>query len=128
MPSSKILDHLPALCNQVRRIAIEAGDLTLNYFDESGYAGADAKADGSPVTLADKKAEEFIEKAIGNITPEILLVGEEAVSEGRRSDLSGAEYFWLVDPLDGTKEFINKSDDFTVNIALIHNKKQSLVL
>ena len=123
---SKILQHLPALCNQVRRVAIEAGELTLDYFDEAGYQGADAKADGSPVTLADQKAEELIEKALKDITPEILIVGEEAASDGYRPDLSKEEYFWLVDPLDGTKEFISGSGDYTVNIALIQNNEPIL--
>lgn len=112
--------------NQVRRVAVEAGNLTLDYFDESGYRGADAKADGSPVTLADQKAEELIEKALKDITPDVLIVGEEAASEGYRPDLSDQEYFWLVDPLDGTKEFISGSGDYTVNIALVQNKKPVL--
>lgn len=123
---SKILQHLPALCNQVRRIAIEAGNLTLDYFDESGFEGAGSKDDGSPVTLADQKAEELIEKALKEITPDVLIVGEEAASDGYRPDLSNEEYFWLVDPLDGTKEFISGSGDYTVNIALIQNKKPVL--
>lgn len=120
---SKILQHLPALLNQVRRIAVDAGNLTLDYFDESGFYEADAKADGSPVTVADQLAEELITKALKAITPDVLIVGEEAASEGYRPDLSDQEYFWLVDPLDGTKEFISGSGDYTINIALIHNKK-----
>ena len=120
MPSTKLLSHPPALCNIVRRIAIEAGEITLEYFDEAGFEGANAKADGSPVTLADQKAEELIEKALKETLPDIPVVGEEAVAEGCCPDLCGAEYFWLVDPLDGTKEFISGSGDYTVNIALIH--------
>lgn len=104
----------------VRRIALEAGELTLEYFDEGGYQGAETKGDGSPVTLADQKAEELIETALKKLTPEILIVGEEAAAAGYRPDLSNEEYFWLVDPLDGTKEFISGSGDYTVNIALIH--------
>ena len=123
---SKILQHLPALCQQVRRVAIEAGNLTLDYFDESGFYGADAKADGSPVTVADQKAEELITKALKDMTPDVLIVGEEAASEGYRPDLSTQEYFWLVDPLDGTKEFISGSGDYTVNIALIKDHKPVL--
>ena len=123
---SKILQHLPALCNQIRRVAVEAGNLTLDYFDESGFQGADAKDDGSPVTIADQKAEELITKALKEITPDVLIVGEEAASDGYRPDLNDQEYFWLVDPLDGTKEFISGSGDYTVNIALIHNKKPVL--
>jgi len=122
-PPHKILKYLPALCQQIRRVALEAGELTLNYFDESGYQGADLKGDGSPVTLADQKAEALIEKALKDITPDVLVVGEEAASSGYRPDLLSHDYFWLVDPLDGTKEFISGSGDYTVNIALIHKNK-----
>lgn len=123
---SKILQHLPALCNQIRRVAIEAGELTLDYFDESGYRGVDAKDDGSPVTLADQKAEELIEKALKEITPDVEIVGEEAAEAGHRPVTENLEYFWLVDPLDGTKEFISGSGDYTVNIGLIHHGKPVL--
>lgn len=121
MPSDKLLHHPEALCNRVRRIALEAGALTLEHFDESGYKGADAKADGSPVTIADREAEALIENALKDIFPDIPIVGEEAVAGGYRPDLSAQEYFWLVDPLDGTKEFISGSGEYTVNIALIKN-------
>jgi 3'(2'), 5'-bisphosphate nucleotidase len=123
---SKILQHLPALCNQIRRVAIDAGNLTLDYFDESGFDDAQKKDDGSPVTLADQKAEELIEKALKDITPEVIIVGEEAAADGYRPDLMAEEYFWLVDPLDGTKEFISGSGDYTVNIALVRNKQPVL--
>ncbi len=126
LSAPKIFEHLPALCNQIRRIAIEAGDLTLDYFDESGYQGADIKADGSPLTQADTAAEAIITKALKTIAPDILVVGEEAVAEGYRPDLTGHEYFWLVDPLDGTKEFVSGSGDYTVNIALIKNHEPVL--
>lgn len=76
------------------------------------------KADQSPVTEADRRGEEIIEAALKNIAPDIPIVGEEAKSEGYCPDISGG-VFWLVDPLDGTKEFIKKGSDFTVNIGLI---------
>ncbi len=119
--NAKILKHPEALCNMVRRIALDAGELTLKYFDECGYHGADIKGDGSPVTKADREAEVLIEKALKEITPDVPMVGEEGFSEGRIPDLSGQEYFWLVDPVDGTKEFISGSGDYTVNIGLIKN-------
>lgn len=118
---SKLLQHPAALCNTVRRIAIEAGEITLKHFDDAGFTEVDAKSDGSPVTIADRETEAFIEKALADITPDVPMIGEEAVSEGRIPDLSVAEYFWLVDALDGTKEFISGSGDYTVNIALIRN-------
>ncbi len=124
--SSKLLLHRAALCNSIRRIALEAGQITLDYFDESGYEGADAKADGSPVTLADQEAEKLINKKLEEMLPGIPMIGEEASAAGHRPDLSGQEYFWLVDPLDGTKEFISGKGDYTVNIALIHKREPVL--
>lgn len=80
------------------------------------------KADQSPVTEADRRGEEVIEAALKDLTPDIPIVGEEAKSEGKCPDISGGT-FWLVDPLDGTKEFIKKGTDFTVNIGLIKDGK-----
>lgn len=117
---SKLLDHPEALCNMIRRLAVEAGNVTLEHFDDAGYQGADIKGDGSPVTLADQAAEAVIEKALKDITPAVPMVGEEAASEGRIPDLSNTDYYWMVDPLDGTKEFISGSGDYTVNIALMY--------
>jgi 3'(2'), 5'-bisphosphate nucleotidase len=119
--TSKLLQNLPALCNMVRRIALEAGHVTLEYFDEAGYRGADVKGDGSPVTEADRAAEAVIEKALAEAIPGVPVVGEEAFAAGKVPGLSAASHFWLVDPVDGTKEFISGSGDYTVNIALIHD-------
>jgi len=80
------------------------------------------KADASPVTEADRQGEEVIQAALEKLAPEIPMVGEEAKSEGKCPDISGGT-FWLVDPLDGTKEFIKKGQDFTVNIGLIKDGK-----
>jgi 3'(2'), 5'-bisphosphate nucleotidase len=121
MTKSKLLDNPLALCNIMRRIALEAGEITLKYFDEAGYHGADEKADGSPVTLADSEAEILIRAHLLDTLPDIIFVGEEMAAAGERPDLSAQEYFWMVDPLDGTKEFISGSGDYTVNIALIKN-------
>lgn len=119
--TEKLLQHPAALCNMVRRLAMAAGDHALQYYDESGCAAeAEAKADGSPVTLADREAEAIILDGLAGITPGIKVVGEEAVAAGIIPDLTTAEWFWLVDPIDGTREFIHGSPDFTVNIALIH--------
>lgn len=121
MSSHKLLENPQALCNIVRRIAITAGEITLEYFDDvMGYQGADMKADGSPLTIADEKAEEHIIKELKAILPDVPLVGEESTAQGRVPDIEGEDFFWLVDPLDGTKEFISGSGDYTVNIALIY--------
>lgn len=104
----------------VRRAALEAGDITLKYFDFGEAMQTQTKADGSPVTNADREAEEFIHKALSGITPEIPVVGEESVGNGHVPSLATAEYFWLVDAIDGTRQFISGDPQYTVNIALIH--------
>lgn len=78
----------------------------------------DTKADRSPVTAADLAAEEIIEAELTKLAPDIPLVAEEAASQGRLPDVSKGR-FWLVDPLDGTREFLSRNDEFTVNIALV---------
>lgn len=105
----------------VRRIALGAGDITLDYFEDAGLE-QNEKSDGSPVTLADNEAEEFITAELIKLLPDIPIIGEESFAQGKTKDIRNAEYFWLVDALDGTKEFISGGTDFTVNIALIHNK------
>ena len=81
----------------------------------------EAKSDGSPVTLADREAETLIQIKLEDITPGIPIVGEEAASLGKApKDFDRDGYFWIVDPLDGTKEFIGGGGDYTVNIALVN--------
>lgn len=82
------------------------------------------KSDASPVTEADEKAEAVILPHLARLTPDILVVSEEEASAGRIPNVAGR--FWLVDPLDGTKEFINRNGEFTVNIALIDNYRPVL--
>ena len=80
------------------------------------------KDDNSPVTAADKKANTIITEGLKEINPEIPILSEE----GRDipfSERSNWETFWLVDPLDGTKEFIKKNNEFTVNIALLEENQ-----
>tara|TARA_B100001939_G_scaffold347695_1_gene370146 strand:+ start:837 stop:1634 length:798 start_codon:yes stop_codon:yes gene_type:complete len=79
------------------------------------------KDDTSPVTAADEAAEEMILRDLATLTPQIPVVAEERVAAGHIPEVK--DMFWLVDPLDGTKEFIRKGGDFTVNIALIQNRQ-----
>jgi 3'(2'), 5'-bisphosphate nucleotidase len=77
------------------------------------------KADASPVTEADERAEQLITPALKRLAPDVPVVAEEAVSRGEIPVVGPR--FWLVDPLDGTKEFVSRNGEFTVNIALIEN-------
>ena len=118
----KLLKSPEALCNMIRRIAMDAGEITLKYFDGMADMQVDQKNDDSPVTLADREAETFIQMSLGELTPTIPMIGEEGVALNKAPEIAeDQEYFWLVDPLDGTKEFIKGTEEFTVNIALIKN-------
>ncbi len=116
--TSKILQHLPALCNQIKRLAVEAGEATLEFYDESGAGEFTEKLDKSPVTKADHAAHKIIMEGLAAITPEVPVISEESDAHPEITDV---EYFWCVDPLDGTRGFIQGNPDYTVNIALIKN-------
>lgn len=105
-----------ALLPKVIKIAQEAGRATLPFYGPK--LDAARKADGSPVTAADHAAEAVILPALAALTPDVPIVSEEAFAQGRSPDI-GTGRFWLVDPLDGTKEFLKRNGEFTVNIALI---------
>ena len=121
--SEKLLSSPEAMMNILRRIAVAAGEITLEYFEDCGFDEAECKADGSPVTIADKEAEKHIEAELSKLMPNVPIIGEEAFSEGSSPDITDARYFFLVDALDGTKSFIAGEDSYTVNIALIRDGK-----
>ena len=79
------------------------------------------KADRSPVTDADQAAESLIIESLSKLFPEIPVIAEEALAAGIIPDVENC--FFLVDPLDGTKEFLKKNGEFTVNIALVYAKQ-----
>ena len=103
---------IDAICDLARR----AGDVILEIYDSDFEVRR--KDDSSPVTEADEAAERVILPELRALTPGIPIIAEEEAAAGRFDTLSG-DYFWLVDPLDGTKEFVSRNDEFTVNIALI---------
>jgi 3'(2'), 5'-bisphosphate nucleotidase len=111
-------DDREALIAALRPIATRAGEAILTFYTDDMEVRR--KDDNSPVTDADQAAEDLILAALRQITPGIPIVAEEAMSAGDQPDVSGGR-FWLVDPLDGTKEFITRNGEFTVNIALIEN-------
>lgn len=98
-------------------LALDAGAAIAEIYAQ----GCDAleKADGSPVTEADQRAEAIIEAGLRSGAPGIPILAEEAASDGQIPELG--ERFFCVDPLDGTKEFLTRNGEFTVNIALIDN-------
>ncbi|THH34877.1 3'(2'),5'-bisphosphate nucleotidase CysQ [Aliishimia ponticola] len=100
----------------MRRLALEAGDEIMKFYQQDDL-GVETKDDSSPVTAADKAADKIISDGLRAAFPDVMLVTEEQADS---HSLSG-DTFLIVDPLDGTKEFIHKRGDFTVNIALVEN-------
>lgn len=105
------LPDLDALAQIVRK----AGAIVMTIYN-SGF-DVRSKADATPVTEADERAEAFIVPALRALAPGVPVVAEEMAARGQ-ADAIGRR-FWLVDPLDGTREFVNRNGEFTVNIALI---------
>ena len=116
---------LPAdteLAEALLPVAIRAGEAILSV--RRAGAHVEWKADSSPVTEADRAAEAVIAAALAELAPAVPVIAEEAAYEGRVPE-TGSEFF-LVDPLDGTKEFVRGGNDFTVNIGLIRASAPAL--
>jgi 3'(2'), 5'-bisphosphate nucleotidase len=112
-----------AFLSEARTIAHEAGQVILRFYNAG--VSVSNKADGSPVTDADRAAEAVILPALRHYTPGVPVVAEEDCAVNGYPEITG-RYFWLVDPLDGTKEFLNRNGEFTVNIALIDGDRPVL--
>jgi 3'(2'), 5'-bisphosphate nucleotidase len=102
-------------------IATAAGDKILEVYASDDFS-VEAKADDSPLTKADLASHEHIATSLKILTPDIPVLSEESQNVTYR-ERSKWSRFWLVDPLDGTKEFIKRNGEFTVNIALVENGK-----
>ncbi|MEE9329503.1 MAG: 3'(2'),5'-bisphosphate nucleotidase CysQ [Parvularculaceae bacterium] len=110
--------YLPTLINIALAAGAKISEIYATDFD------CETKEDGSSVTQADKLGEEIILRGLKELAPDIPVLAEEAACAGNIPDLG--ETFFLVDPLDGTREFVNRTGEFTVNIALIHQTKPVL--
>lgn len=109
---------MKSLVAELELIACDAGRLIAEI--RAGGIDVTQKGDGSPVTIADARAEELILERLAKSYPDVRVVAEELASnEGMPEGVTGN--FFLVDPLDGTKEFIKGTPDYTVNIALIED-------
>lgn len=108
------------LLNAVNEIAIAAGSEILDVYNSEQAIEVSTKQDNSPLTDADRRAHLLIVDRLSSLTPNIPLLSEESDAIDYSLRKSWQRY-WLIDPLDGTKEFINRNGEFTVNIALIEN-------
>jgi 3'(2'), 5'-bisphosphate nucleotidase len=111
--------EVAALAEALLPVALAAARVQLGHF-RRGVA-VERKPDRSPVTVADRESEEVILEGLARIAPGVAVVAEEQRAAGKVPALSGS--FFLVDPLDGTKGFIAGRPEFTINIALVANKR-----
>ena len=121
MPMTKDLSHL---LPQDIEIARSAGQMILEIYEKKQYE-AYTKSDETPVTSADIAAHKFITERLSDLTPDIPVLSEEDadISLEQRAQW---ERYWLVDPLDGTQEFIARSGDFATIIALVDNNRPTM--
>lgn len=105
-------------------IAVKAGETIMDIYHSADF-GVEMKSDNSPLTLADRASHDIIVEGLKKEFPDIPILSEEG-RDIPYEERKNWEKFWLVDPLDGTKEFIKKNDEFTVNIALIENNEAVL--
>ncbi|MGE5385972.1 MAG: 3'(2'),5'-bisphosphate nucleotidase CysQ [Betaproteobacteria bacterium] len=115
MTDPNFANLLPSL----KAIAREAGRAILDCYERSDCA-SDTKADGTPVTAADHAAEAIILPALHRLAPEIPAISEERHAAGGSPELRHGT-FWLIDPLDGTRSYVERTGEFTVNIGLIRD-------
>lgn len=113
-----------ALLGGMAKIAREAGAAILKVYQSADFE-VQSKADDSPLTAADLAAHQLILAGLKSLAPEIPVLSEESEGISFEERSSWGKYF-LVDPLDGTKEFINRNGEFTVNIALIEQHRPTL--
>jgi len=107
------------MIDKIIEIARKASDEILKVYDKADL-GLEYKADNSPLTEADKKSHDVIVRELTRFMPEVPVISEES-TVASYEERSTWDEFWLVDPLDGTKEFIKRNGEFTVNIGLIKN-------
>lgn len=110
--------HAPAFMHAMCQMALDAGAVIMTHY-KNGVA-EEKKADKSPVTQADRDAEILLEKALDELVPHVQVIGEEAHEAAAPTSLD--DIFFLLDPLDGTRDFVARKDNFTVNIGLVSNR------
>jgi 3'(2'), 5'-bisphosphate nucleotidase len=118
------MGRLPELVCQVCDLATQAGERIMRFY-QNGATAVTFKSDASPLTAADEASHEFLVKSLPTLLPGAPVISEES-DEATDCSIDHSNSFWLVDPLDGTKEFVKKTNEFTVNIALMENRSPVL--
>ncbi len=113
------------LLAQVRQAVAEAGSAILEIYADPARFETEFKADDSPLTAADTAANEILVDALKSLTPDIPVLSEES-AQAPWAIRQNWDRCWVVDPLDGTREFLKRNDEFTVNVALVEGHRPVL--
>jgi len=117
------MERLINLATQVCELTRQAGEKIMHFYQAGG--AVTLKKDASPLTAADTASHNFLVESLRALAPKIPVISEE--SDQQMSDsIAAARWFWLVDPLDGTKEFVKGTNEFTVNVALVEDRRPIL--
>lgn len=119
------MNDLRAFVSPLLRLCFEAGELICQHYNAPGDSGLRAKADDSPLTHADLDSHVHLRDGLAQLTPGLPLLSEES-SLATKAQRHTWPRFWLVDPLDGTKEFVAGTGEFTINIALVDDHRPVL--
>ena len=125
MQQAQAILNNQALLQNLQQLVLQAGEAIMQVYAQADF-GVEQKQDDSPVTQADLAAHYVLVDGLARLTPDIAIVSEEdpeSLTVPRQHSC-----YWLIDPLDGTKEFINRNGQFTVNLALIENHRPSFGL
>lgn len=112
---------LSEIMDDVESLAEEAADKAMDVYEENFDVEYKKDDRNSPLTEADRQANRIITAGLEELTPEIPIISEENEKNKKYAVRMDFDRFWLVDPLDGTKEFVNKNGEFTINIGLVDN-------
>src|SRR5689334_22563545 len=110
----------PALTKEICLLAEKAGERAMRFYKEVG--AVTLKQDASPLTDADRASHELLVEFLPQLIPGVPVVSEES-SDPATTLQDSTDRFWLVDPLDGTKEFLKGTGEFAVNIALVEHRR-----
>jgi 3'(2'), 5'-bisphosphate nucleotidase len=116
------MEHILKKFNELKQLAVDAGKIILDIYDNTDF-NVEYKSDNSPLTIADQKSNDFIVKHIKQWFPEHAVLAEESKDN---PDRLNNDWCWVIDPLDGTKEFVKRNGEFTVNIGLAYKQKSVL--
>lgn len=119
------MHHLPNFIEPLLDLCADAGELICGHYNAPGTGDYQAKVDDSPLTQADLDSHDLLMAGLADLDPDVPILSEESAPQDMAQRRQWQRY-WLVDPLDGTREFLARTGEFTINVALIEDHRPVL--